>query len=109
MVKVKIDKVFALTYHGELNNAQSNGYTIMTPSMFGLVPYKPCFNYAILSTTEQDFQGKLRLDLWHKGSASTIVKPKHIFSGSYGLLSPVSKEYQCKPFTVTIPSGRNGE
>ena len=40
--------------------AQCNGYRIMTPSAFRLVPYKLRFHYAILSATGYDLPGKVK-------------------------------------------------
>lgn len=48
--KVEKDNFFALTY--EVNvDCTVNSYRIMKPSVFRLVPCKPCFQYAILSAT----------------------------------------------------------
>ena len=69
--------------------AQCNGNEIITPSALRLVPYKPRFHYASLFTTGYDLQGKSKLDLWYKGSASTIAQPKEeedrafVVPGSY--------------------------
>ena len=40
--------------------AERNRYRIMTPLAFRLVPYKPCFHYAILSAMGYDLPGKIK-------------------------------------------------
>lgn len=48
----------------------------MTPSVLVLVPYKPCFLYAIQSSTGQDYSQKKRsFNLPHKVSTSAIIQP----------------------------------
>lgn len=55
-------------------NVDCIGCCMMTSSVFKLVPYTPPFKYAIISATGYDLKGKLRLDLQHQESASTIMQ-----------------------------------
>lgn len=63
-----------------------------------LIPYKPRFQYSVMSATGY----VLKLQVQHKGGASTIVQPQQevdcafVFPGSYWKLSPVTKEFQYK-------------
>ena len=49
----------------------------MTPLVFRLASYKSHFHCLILSAIRYEIsKEKLRLNLWHKGSASAIKQPK---------------------------------
>lgn len=55
-VKVAVENFLALT--SNYLNVDCIGYRLMAPSAFRLIPYKPSFQYAILSATGHNFTRK---------------------------------------------------
>lgn len=78
--------------------AQCNGYRMVTP----LVLYKTCLHYANLAASGYDLCTKFVNHCTNRKRLALLFSLEAISS------SPVASEYQCKFFTVTIPSGGNG-